>query len=253
MPATIDLPETPLFPFTTLTNTPSPMSFGVADLHNLEWLLNHSDTHDTWALCPDIQYPGVGQYTLPARPCDRPLYVHPYRQPITNNCTSPLTPTSLSPPVRYRCRDQREHPLSYNPIRPRCPYQFGGAHLVPSPTTVSRGLCRTHATEHPKVNYPANLIPYPAHWHNNDRYMQPPTVCDLAYITQIAAVLPSHYRLLTLQQALWITHHLEANVWLGLLWANTSNNHIQDITMHEAHYWIDDLHSGYAYIVESDK
>jgi hypothetical protein len=255
MPSTINLPKVPLFPLATPTNTPSPMSFRVADLCDLEWLLNHSDANDTWTLRPDIQYPGVRQFTLLAQPHDQPLYVHPYCWPNHSNNRAPLMPTSLSPPGRYRHRNQPEHPLSYNLIHPRRPYQYGGACLVPNPTTVSRGPRRTHACtpEHPRVNYPADLIPYPAYRHNKDCYMQPPTVCDLVYIAQMAAVLPSCYCLLTLQQAMWITHHIEENVWPGLLWSQTDNSHICNIAVHEARYWIDDLHGSYAYVVEEDK
>jgi hypothetical protein len=226
----------------------------VADLHDLEWLLNHSNANDTWAPRPDIQYLGVGQYNLPARPRNRPLYVHPYRQPSHGNNRAPPMPISLSPPRRFRHRNQPKHPLSYNPICPRHPYQYGGARMVPNPTTVSRGPRRScaHTPEHPRVNYPADLIPYLPYRHNDDWYMQPPTVRDLAYIAQIAAALPSRYCLLTLQQALWITHHLEANVWPGLLWSQTTDEHIQDAAMHEACYWIDNLHGGYAYIIEND-
>jgi hypothetical protein len=278
MPSTIELPVSPSFPFATPTNTPSPLLFGVADLQDLEWLLNHSDAHDTWAPrpnapldshCfpllarpytgphnrwvsrPDLQYPRVGQFT-PAPPRqDRPLYVHPYCRPANSNNRPPLTPTSISPPGRYHHRDQPEHPLSYNPIRRSCPYQLGGACMVPCPTTISRGPCRHARTpEHPRVNYPADLVPRPPYRHNDDWYTQPPTVCDLAYIAQIAATLPSRYRLLTLQQALWITHHLEENVWPGLKWGRTADDHIQDVVVHEARFWIDDLHGGYAYVVK---
>jgi hypothetical protein len=282
MSAIIDLPESPRFPFATPTNTPSPLSFGVADLHDLEWLLNHSDAHDTWAPCPnapldshcfplparpytgprdswvsrpDLQYPGVGQFT-PAPPRqDRPLYVHPYRRPNSNNNRSPPTPLSASPHGRFRHRDQLEHPLSYNPIRRSCPYQLGGVRMVPNPTTISRGprrRTRAHAPEHPRVNYPADLVPRPSYRHNNDRYTQPPTIRDLAYIAQIATALPSRYCLLTLQQALWITHHLEENVWPGLPWGRAADDHVQDTAVHEARFWIDDLHGGYAYVVEED-
>jgi hypothetical protein len=123
--------------------------------------------------------------------------------------------------------------------------------MVPNPTTVSRGLRCAHAPtpEQPQVNYPAEVVPYPAYRHNDDRYTQPPTVRDLAYIAQIAAALPSRYRLLTLQQAMWITHHIKENVWPGLLWSQTDDSHIRNIAVHEARYWIDNLHGGYAYIV----
>jgi hypothetical protein len=234
-------------------------------------MLNHAGTPTAWVSRPDLQYPGVGQYNpvpcpdlqhpgvgrhnLPPRQRPRPnqsLYVHPYRRPTLGSSNPPRTPTSLSPPGRYRFRDQPEHPLSYNPIRPRRPYWLGGDRMVPNPTTISRGPRRrcTRAPENPRVNYPAEVVPYPAYRHNDDRYMQPPTVRDLAYIAQMAAALPSRYCLLTLQQAIWITHHIEENVWPGLLWSQTDDAHIRDAAVHEAHYWIDDLHGGYAYIVE---
>jgi hypothetical protein len=164
-------------------------------------------------------------------------------------------PTSLSPPRRYRFWDQPEHPLSYNPIHPRHPYRLGGDRMVPNPTTVSRGPRRTCTCtpKHPRVNYPAKVIPYPAYRHNDDHYTQPPTVCDLVYITQITAALPSRYRLLTLQQAMWITHHIKENVWPGLLWSQMDDSHIRDVAVHKACYWIDNLHGGYAYIVEDEK
>jgi hypothetical protein len=100
MPSTIKLLATPSFPFPTPTTSPSPLSFSVADLHDLEWLLNHTGTPTAWVSRPDLQHPGVGQYNLPARPRPRPnqsLYVHPYCRPTLGSSNPPARPPPSRP------------------------------------------------------------------------------------------------------------------------------------------------------------
>ena len=144
---------------------------------------------------------------------------HTWTKHATNNNVATNQPPRGE--GQYRVRDQREHILSYNPLRRPAKYRLKS---VPFP---SHKIDRyTQPKYEPIINdysdpkYPSEVIPRTpwATLYNNR--LDDPYLEDIDRIAQLAARMPPRYRLLTLQQAIWVSDYIDKNYWPTSPWSD---------------------------------
>ena len=117
-------------------------------------------------------------------------------------------------------RDQREHPLSYNPIRRPHPYALNNEeHHIPDAITIASAF-RKALPRPPPINGGHIYTPYPSqvtihcpYQFNDDWFLRDIDYDVISHLADYARTLPSRYRLLNLQQAQWVLHHLDQVFW----------------------------------------